>query len=68
MLGVYIAIASSTVVIPVILYLILGQGADEKLTSGMKDWLTAYNEVVMAVLLLIFGFKLLGDGIGILSS
>ena len=66
-LVIYLVIASSTVVVPVMIYLILGDRVDEKL-SAMKDWLVAYNDVVMAVLLLIFGFKLLGDGITILSA
>ena len=66
-LAIYIVIASSTVVAPVVLYLVLGDRVDEEL-SAMKDWLTDSNDVVMAVLLLVFGFKLLGDGITILSA
>ena len=30
---------------------------------GLKSWMAANNTVIMAVLLLIIGVKLLGDGI-----
>ena len=66
-LAVYILIASITVAAPVLTYLVMGEKADAGLTS-LKDWLSANNAAVMAVLFLVFGAKLLGDGISILSG
>ena len=34
----------------------------------MKDWLAAHNAAIMAVLLLVIGVKLIGDGISGLSG
>ncbi len=62
---IFIAIAASTVAIPVIGYLIVGERADDAF-SNAKDWLIQNNSVVMAVLLLVFGVSLLGDAIAIL--
>ncbi len=64
-LVVFVAIAASTVVIPVIGYLILGERADAVFASA-KDWLIQNNSVVMAVLLLVFGVSVVGDAIAIL--
>jgi len=66
-LTVFIVLASLTVAAPVVTYLILGHRIDETLSS-MKAWLVAHNDAVMAVLFLLFGAKLLGDGIGILAG
>jgi hypothetical protein len=66
-LAVFIFLASLTVATPVVSYLILGSRADGTLNS-MKTWLIAHNNAVMAVLFVIFGFKLLGDGIAILAG
>ena len=66
-LVVYILIASLTVGAPVLIYLVMGEKADAGLTS-LKDWLAVNNAAVMAVLLLVFGAKLLCDGISILSA
>ena len=61
-LAVFVAIASVTILIPVVVYLVAGSRADAVLTD-MRDWLTANNDTVMAVLLLVFGVKLVGDAI-----
>jgi uncharacterized membrane protein len=58
-------IAASTVAIPVIGYLIVGERADASFAKA-KDWLIQNNSVVMAVLLLVFGISLIGDAIEIL--
>ena len=34
----------------------------------MKDWMAANNAAIMAVLLLVIGAKLIGDGISGLSA
>lgn len=58
-------IASITVSVPVIGYLIAGERADDVLAAA-KDWLIQNNSVVMAVLMLVFGVSLLGDAMQIL--
>ncbi len=64
-LAVFTAIAATTVVIPVVGYLIMGERADAAFASA-KDWLIQNNSVVMAVLLLLFGVSVIGDAIQIL--
>ena len=66
-LAVFVALASLTVAAPVVFYLAAGDGAEEPLDRA-KRWLVQNNATVMAVLLLIIGLKLAGDGIGILSG
>ncbi|RJP35450.1 MAG: GAP family protein [Actinobacteria bacterium] len=63
---VFVVIASLSVAIPVLTYVLAGEKAESTLTSW-KTWLTANNAVVMAVLFLVFGFLLIGKGIGGLS-
>ena len=64
---VFVALASVTVLLPVGYYLIAGAAATRTLDT-MKSWLTANNATVMAVLLLILGVLLVGDGVGGLTS
>jgi threonine/homoserine/homoserine lactone efflux protein len=63
--GLFVLIASAGVGTPVALSVVLGDRARATL-DGLKDWLTANNAVIMAVLLLVLGVKLIGDGIGAL--
>ncbi len=65
-LAVFVAIASVTVAIPVIVNSVLGDRAEATL-STMKEWLVANNHVVMTVLFLVLGAKVLGDGISIVA-
>lgn len=58
---VFVMLASLTVALPVIYYLIGGANSKATLTR-MKVWLIANNSAVMAVLLLVFGLKLLAAG------
>ena len=62
-LFVYVALASVSVVTPVVYYLVAGASAEHTL-NALKGWLIANNATVMFVLLLIFGAKLIGDGFG----
>ena len=62
---IFILIASITIFVPVIYYLIAGAKA-EKLLNTWKAWLIANDATVMAVLFVVFGFKLLGDGLAVL--
>jgi threonine/homoserine/homoserine lactone efflux protein len=60
---VFIIIAVSTVALPVILTLTMGQRARSILDS-LNSWLKSNNATVMAVLMLVIGFVLIGKGIG----
>ena len=63
---VYVLIASCTLMVPVVGYLIAGDRMRPTLDS-MKAWLLANNGVVMAVLFAVLGAKVLGDGIAIVA-
>lgn len=63
---VFTLIASISVTVPVVAYLIAGKRLDPTLDHA-KAWLIANNTAVMAVLFVIFGVSLLGDAIQILT-
>ena len=63
--AVFTVIAALTVAVPVVAYLIAGARLDPTL-DHTKAWLIDNNTAVMAVLLLVFGVSLLGDGLQIL--
>lgn len=65
--AVFVVLASVTVAVPVVGYVVAGDRADAALASA-KDWLLANNQVVMAVLLVVFAAKLGGDALAILAS
>lgn len=60
-------LAAATVLVPTLAYVVAGERLDPVLGSA-KDWLTDNNATVMAVLFLVFGFSLVGDGIEILGG
>jgi threonine/homoserine/homoserine lactone efflux protein len=64
---VYVALASLTILGPVVLYLALGERARSFL-DGLKTWMTAHNAAIMAVLFVVIGVKLIGDAIGGLTA
>jgi Sap, sulfolipid-1-addressing protein len=64
-LAVFVLIGSIGVLAPLMVYLVAGEGAARTLESW-KTWATTHNAAVMAVLFLIFGFKLVGDGVAVL--
>ncbi len=64
---VYVLIASLTVIVPVVGYLAARERAAPLLDS-MKAWLMANNATVMAILFVVLGAKVLGDGIALLSA
>jgi hypothetical protein len=66
-LVVFVVLASLTVAVPVIANLIAGEKAAPTLNS-MKTWLIDNNATVMAVLFVVLGAKVLGDGIAIVAS
>ena len=59
---VFVVIASVTIAGPVVYYLLGGDHAKAKLDE-MKNWLALHNNAVMAVLFLVFGAKLIADGL-----
>lgn len=61
-LAVFVALASVTIAVPVLYSFFGGDGARATL-DGWKAWLTVNNATVMAVVLLVLGAKVLGDGI-----
>jgi hypothetical protein len=64
---VFVVIASATVAGPVLYFLMAGASAERTLTSG-KVWLIANNATVMAVLFVVFGAVLVGQGFGGLTA
>jgi len=61
-LAVFIVIATLGPGVPVALYFLLGERA-ERILDDLKLWMAANNAAIMAVLCLVIGAKLLGDGI-----
>ena len=59
---VFVIIASATIALPVLYYLVGGDRAHATLTD-LKAWLTLHNDAVMTVLFLVFGMKLVADAI-----
>jgi hypothetical protein len=62
----FVVLASLTIAVPVVGYLVGGERAEAGLQS-FRDWLSAHNDAVMAVLFLVFGVSLISQGIPPLS-
>jgi threonine/homoserine/homoserine lactone efflux protein len=65
MVGAFTLVASVTIIVPVVGYLIAGDRVQPTL-DNTKDWMIRNNTAVMSVLLLVFGVILIGDAIGII--
>jgi hypothetical protein len=61
--AVFVVLAMSTVVLPVVVYRVLGARVRPTL-EALDAWLQANNATVMSVLLLVIGVVLIGKGIG----
>ncbi len=61
-LAVFIATGTLGVGLPVAIFFVLGDRSRKPL-DGLKDWMGANNAVIMAVVVLLIGVKLIGDGI-----
>jgi predicted tellurium resistance membrane protein TerC len=61
--AVFTVIAASTVLVPVVGYLIAADRLRGPL-DALRGWLARENAVIMAVLLLVIGVSMLGKGIG----
>jgi threonine/homoserine/homoserine lactone efflux protein len=64
-LAVFVLVGSVGVLAPLVLYLVAGERAARTL-DGWKTWASDHNAAIMAVLFLVFGLKLVGDGIAVL--
>ncbi|HJU02614.1 MAG TPA: GAP family protein [Actinomycetes bacterium] len=58
-------IGSAGVLAPMVLYLAAVERAARTLESW-RSWAGSHNAAIMAALFLVFGFKLVGDGIAVL--
>jgi threonine/homoserine/homoserine lactone efflux protein len=63
-LAIFVLVGSVGVLAPLVVYLAGGQRAAATL-DGWKTWASNHNAAIMAVLFLVFGFKLVGDGIAV---
>ena len=61
-LAAFVVIGSLGTGVPVVLYLVLGERS-KPLLDHLRSWMAANNTAIMAVLFLVIGAKLLGDGI-----
>ncbi|WP_406327687.1 GAP family protein [Streptomyces sp. NBC_00203] len=66
-LAIFVLIGSLGLLAPLGVFLVGGERAKTTL-GGWKDWAAQHNVAVMAVLFFVLGLKLIGDGIGILTS
>jgi len=62
-IAVFTVVAASTVLVPVVAYLIAADRLRAPL-DALRGWLENENAVIMSVLLLVIGFVLIGKGIG----
>ncbi|WP_243228483.1 GAP family protein [Microbacterium sp. CIAB417] len=62
-IAIFTVIAASTVLVPVVGYLIAADRLGRVL-DALRDWLAKENAVIMAVLLLVIGVSMVGKGIG----
>lgn len=65
-IAVFVVLASLTVAGAVVFFLVAPKAAARPLES-LKDFMSTNNSVIMMVILLIFGAKLLGEGIGVIG-
>jgi Sap, sulfolipid-1-addressing protein len=65
--AVFAVIATIGVAVPVVIYFAMGERSAE-LLGRLKGWMRRNNAVILAVVLLVIGVTLIGDGIGGLAS
>jgi hypothetical protein len=65
--AVFAVIATIGVAAPVVIYLVMGERSAE-LLGRLKGWMRRNNAVILAVVLVVIGVTLIGDGIGGLAS
>jgi len=62
MIALFVVVASLSIAVPVLYLLVGGERAKVRL-DGWRTWLAAHNAAVMAVLFVVIGAKLLGQGL-----
>jgi cytochrome c biogenesis protein CcdA len=65
--AIFAVIATLGVAAPVVIYFAMGERSAE-LLDRLKGWMRRNNAVILAVVLLVIGVTLIGDGIGALAS
>ena len=60
--AIFVVIATAGVGAPVVVSAVMGDRSRD-LLDRLKNWMSTHNAVIMAVLLLVLGTKLVGDGI-----
>jgi threonine/homoserine/homoserine lactone efflux protein len=65
--AIFVVIASVGVAAPVVIYFAMGERSQDILAK-LKTWLAHNNAVIMSVLMLIIGFKLIGNAISGFST
>ncbi len=65
--AVFAVIATIGVAAPVVIYLVMGERSGE-LLGRLKGWMRRNDAVILAVVLLVIGVTLIGDGISGLTS
>ena len=65
--AVYVLLGSITVLGAVLYHLVLGDRATATL-AGVRAFMTANNDVIIMIVLLVFGAKLIGDGLSDLGG
>lgn len=65
-ISVFVVIASIGVAAPVVLVVASGERAEPRL-EAMRGWLVANNHTILAIVLVLLGAKVLGDGLGLLG-
>ena len=63
----FVVLGSITIAVPVVYYLVGGDRAIAALDST-KEWLAVHNAAVMTVLFLVFGVKLIAEGLPVLGG
>jgi threonine/homoserine/homoserine lactone efflux protein len=58
----YVAVAASTVALPILAYLVSGDRLDEPLTK-LKEWMEAQHATLVALILVVIGLMVLYKGI-----
>jgi hypothetical protein len=58
----FVLFASSTVIVPVVAHQLMGPQFQTR-TQGLYHWLVTHNATIMAVLLIVIGTVVIGDGI-----
>jgi threonine/homoserine/homoserine lactone efflux protein len=58
----FVVLASLSIAVPVA-YTLVGGAAAQRTLEAWRTWLTAHNAAVMAVLFVVIGVKLLGEGL-----